>query len=306
MAIQKELWIRTIAESLFADNTFVQQSLDDSEFMEGNVVHLPQSGTKPTVEKNRTNLPATAAKRTDTDSTYPVDEYTTDPVILQNTEAIEVSYNKRTSILAQHIGTLEEEVGFQLSYYWATSQATQQVRTTGSARTAYKTGQTGTRKALTKADLIEVRRIMDRMDIPQMGRIALIDADHYPDLLSISEFVDANKIGGSGNISSGSIGQIFGFDVYVRSNVVMYDNTGTPVKKAPGTAVAATDNAASLFWHKNFVRRSVGNTANSGIKVFQKNDDPQFYGAVFSALVRAGGKHAYTNERGIVALIEAA
>jgi N4-gp56 family major capsid protein len=306
MAVQTELWVRDIASNLFADSSFMNRAKIDDEYLDGRVVHLPQAATKPNVEVNRATLPAAAAQRVDTDETYDVDEFSTDPIVIKDTEEIETNYAKRINIIEEHIMAIRERVGSQVSHNWSPTVAAQLIRTTGAARAAFKTGQTGTRKAITKADIVNARRLMDRMDVPQQGRVCLLDADMFSDILNIDDFVHADKIGGSGNLATGAVGRIFGFDVFVRSTVVLYDNAATPAKKAVGSLNAATDNAASLFYQPMFVRRAFGTRTNGGIEVYEKNKDPQFYGDVISAMVRAGSRLAGTDERGVVALIEEA
>ncbi|MBA9078948.1 hypothetical protein [Rufibacter quisquiliarum] len=305
MAIQKEIWARDIAENIYPDNSFYLNSRDDSEFLEGKKVHLPQAGAKPNVAINRASLPAAVQKRQDTTGDYEVDEFTTDPVVIQHTEKIEASYNKRQSVLFDHTETLKESVADQLAHRWAPSAATNIIRTSGESRAPYLTSQTGNRLALTKADFIELDRLFNRMDIPIAQRFALIDADLYSDVLKIEDFMKVEKLG-SDILVNGAIGKIFTFQLFVRSRGIVYNNAGTPVAKAPGAATAIADNLGVLAWHQNFVRRAVGATSNGGIEIFEKEADPQFYGDVFSALVRAGGRKARTDEKGVVAIVEKA
>lgn len=305
MAIQKELWARDLAENIAPDNSAVLRSIDDSDYLEGRTVHLPQSGALPTVVVNRTSLPASTTTRTDTTVTYNIDEYTTDPVVLQNTERVEVSYDKRMSLLRDHVDAIQTRVAVGLLNTWAPNAAGLLVRTTGGLRPITVTGQTGTRKAMTAAEFKEARRLMDRADVPKDNRLALLSADHYADLIGDVEL--AKMLNNAPlDLPSGAVGRLYGFDVYVRSSTLIYDNAGTPQKKAVGAAVVATDNAASLFWHPSFVRRAFGNAMNGGVEVFERERDPQFYGDVFSALVRAGGRARYTDGRGVVAVMEAA
>lgn len=308
MAIQKEIWVRDIAENLFPNNDVIMMSVDDSEYLSNKTVHLPQSGSVPTVEKNRSSLPATSAQRTDTEVSYDVDEYTTDPVTIKATEEVEVSYDKRQNVLMDHVEQLRTSIADNLLHDWApsaTAQAAQQVRTSGTARAGYLATQSGNRKAIAKADFLAVQRIFNVQNIPQEGRIACIDANLYTDILNIDEFVTAEKIGRA-NLVDGAVGMLLGFQIMIRSNVVVYDDTADPVKKAVAAAAAADDNLACLFWHRRFVRRAFGTAQNGGIQVFERNNDPQFYGDILSAMVRAGGRPRYTNFRGVVALIESA
>lgn len=300
MAIQTEVWANDIQEAIYPDNSFFMNAQDDSEFIENKKVHLPEAGTAPGSEKNRTSLPATVNQIDDAEYSYDIDSYTTDPILLKNSDEIEVSYPKRQSILQSHTDVLRTRMADELAIKWAPSLATNFARTTGTGRAAYVSGQTGNRKALVKDDIIEVHRLMNAMDIPLDGRMGLIDANLYADLLKIEEFVSLEKIG-SAALVKGAVGMLLGFQIFVRSRAIRYTNDGTPAIKAYGASVAAADNLAALFWHKNFVRVAKGN-----VEIFQEEKSPTFYGDIFSAEVRFGGKKARNDEKGVVSLIEAA
>jgi hypothetical protein len=49
------------------------------------------------------------------------------------------------------------------------------------------------------------------------------------------------------------------------------------------------------------VRRALG-----AIKVYANENDPTLYGSAFSTMARAGGRKAYSDETGVVAIVEAA
>ena len=80
MALQVEIWVKSIIEGLFANNTFAARSVDHSEFVNEKTVHVPNAGAAPNVEKNRTVFPANVTERKDVDLTYQMDEFTVDPV----------------------------------------------------------------------------------------------------------------------------------------------------------------------------------------------------------------------------------
>ena len=67
-----------IAENIFPENSFIRRAIDDSQFIFGKKVQLPQSGGVPNVVKNRTVYPIPLTKRADTLTEYDIDEYSTD------------------------------------------------------------------------------------------------------------------------------------------------------------------------------------------------------------------------------------
>jgi hypothetical protein len=302
MAITVSIWARDIARTIFPDNTFMERSMDDTAFAEnGHTVELPQSGGSPAVVVNRSSFPGTATQRTDTTATYVLDWHTSDPTSITTPEEIEVSYDKRREVLSEHTDAVSTSAAGWLLYRWAptATNATQYVRTTGSNRTAWVSGATGNRKKAVLADLLNVKRLFDLGDIPQEGRCALFAAEMYNDILEIDEIKTQILNNSQSNLATGVVARIFGFDVYIRSSVVSYTNESTPALRTPDASALSTANGASLFWHPMFVRRAKGS-----VEVFIQENSPLYFGTVMSTGVRAGGRAKYTNQRGIVALIE--
>lgn len=300
MALQTEVWAADIAANLFRNNEFIRRSKNDDVWVENAIVHLPQAGQKPGSTRNRSSLPATIAPRTDTEATYALSEFTSDPTLVKRIEQVEVSYDKRASVLSEHISTLQENVGNYVPYVWCptgSAIATNFVPTTGGTRTATAVGATGTRKKILKADVLEAKRIMDRMDIPSNGRVLLLNSDMYNDFLTDAELLTSLNMN-QGNLPEGVITRIFGFDVMMRSAVGSCTVT-TNVVKDPAAATATTDNAFALAWHPQFVRFALGE-----IEVFADENKPEYYGSIFSALVRAGGRAARADFKGVVAIVE--
>ena len=156
MALNKQIWINSIIENLFADNTFAARSLNHSAFVTGKTVHVPNAGSAPSVTKHRTSFPAQASQRTDYDLAYNIDEYTTAPVHIENAEQVELSYNKRESVLKSMKAALAESVHTNLIANWVPSGYTK-VGTTGSSVAAHQDSATGNRQAMTRADVLAVK-----------------------------------------------------------------------------------------------------------------------------------------------------
>lgn len=300
MGISKEIWARDIADKLFADDMFVSAGLNDNPFVENTKVHLPQSGANPGIERNRSTLPATITQRTDTTVEYSLDEFTSDPTLIVDIDAIEVSYDKRQSVLRQHVSQLNNKMAEWIAYWWGASTSSNIIRTTGDNRNAFVAGATGTRKLVTLADIIDAKRVLDNMDVPQSGRVMVMPAEMYNDLLEIDKVLNS-QYNQTGRLPDGVVNRIFGFDIYVRSSVVSYTNASTPVLREPGAATLTTANAGILCFHRDFVRRALGT-----VKVYADEDKPEYYGSIFSTMARAGGAKAYSDETGVVSIVEAA
>jgi len=305
MAIQKEIWQKDIVSNLFADNTFLSKAFNADQYvLAGKVVHIPQAGTPSAVVKNRTVLPAVAVKRTDTEISYSLDEYTTTPRVVQVTEEIEVSYDKRQSVIGEDKTALIEAVSEEFIDKWspeAASSATCYLRTTGGDIAAHLPIATGNRKSLLVKDLGDAAFKMNSLNIPKAERYALIDSWMYKQLLD--DMTEAAQVAfhKQADVAKGTIGKLHGFEIYERSSVTRYTNAATPVHKTWDTAGAITDNAAVLCWQKNSVERAMGE-----VVAFDNPKDATYFGDVLSFLVRAGGRIRRADNKGVVVIIQTA
>ena len=178
MAVEREIWEGDIVEKLYAENPHLSLCVNADQYvLAGKVVHIPQAGAAPDVVKNRSSLPAAVKKRTDTDITYPLDEYTSDPVHISNAETIEPSYDKRMSVMADTHMALNETVGVVTIRNWAPSGSARIIRTSGEAVAAHMPGATGMRKKFLKAELKKAQKQMNKDNIPTSDRYAMFDAD---------------------------------------------------------------------------------------------------------------------------------
>lgn len=294
MGLQREIWIESIVGNLFADNSFVSRSTDHSAFVNNLTVHVPNAGAAPSVTKGRNSFPASVGSRTDTDLNYQIGEFTTDPFRISNAEEVELSYDKRESIVSASRSALAEAVAEDILKAWVPASF-EKVLTTGDAITAHVASATGNRKAVTKADILAVKKIFDKNNIPQDGRCFLLDYEMYNQLLSALTEANANAFLASADAQRGVVGKLYGFDFYLRSSVLRTNAAGS----ALSNNTTATDSAGALAWHPSCVSRAMGNT-----ELFEEENSPSYYGDVVSALVRAGGKYIRTDKKGVVVLAQ--
>jgi hypothetical protein len=295
----KRQFLSEIQPRLFPSYGYLSRAISDDAFVNNNTVELPHSGTIPAVAVDRSSLPATIAKRTDAATNYQLEELTTDPTLLQDSESLTVAYDKRASILDQHAKQQMEKCGARALYKWAAGAASY-VPTTGSARAATGASQTGNRNAITLADLLAIKRRFHADDVipdnSNINGIAVITPSMYNDILGISQLTDAEKFGTPG-LPQGVISRILGFDIYIRSSVLVTNNSDA--LKAEGAAAAATDQDAAIFYSPDYVRRAKG-----AVKVYVDNDKPEYYGSVFSTMVRFGAAPARNDNKGVYLLFE--
>ena len=303
--IAQEVWIDVITPHLYPENSWVYESMDDSAYLDGLTVHLPQIGNAPNVVRNRTGLPATGVQRTDTINSYNIDEYTTDPTIITYTEEDIVSYDKLASVVQDHIDVLKTNSLDAIMNSWcpAAPTAGQNLRlTSGTDRPAGTTTQTGNRKAAVMADITAMQLMFNQQIIPQEDRVCALDPVLFNDLLQIEQFTNMFYIGATVGARKGIIEEAIGFKIYVNPLAPTYSSANA--LNALGAVPQAADNLCGVFWHPRFVRRAWGNLANGGIKVFENPERAEYYGGIYSAMVRAGGSPARSDRRGIGVLVE--
>lgn len=296
-----------IIEKLRKVNPFLAFAIIETAFvLSGAVVHIPNAGASPTVVKNRSTFPATAVQRTDSFVTYALNVFTTTPTFVTWHEENEISYDKTDSVLNDHVQTLIEAVGDDILYCWVTGikadgtndviPAANIIKTTGSAATVTEEGQTGTRKAFTYADLASAQAKMNKMNVPKTDRYALLESFQYQQLIDSLSSNQMAAFQQTADIANGIVGRLAGFNIMERSSVLAF-NGNTPI--APGTALSATSCIGALCWQKDSVALALGD-----IKPFQDEDNPQYYGDIFSAAVKAGGRCRRKDWAGVIAIVQ--
>lgn len=313
--IPQEFWSSYIVEKLRRTNPHIMLCFDESKYVQGgSIVYLPQAGAKPSVVKNRAFGAATAVQRGDTAVMYALDVFTTDPTAITTSEAMEISYEKTDSVLADHTDTLAEAIGDELTYNWirgvkpAVGGGTtvefipvgRRIATTGAATDVNaEDGQTGTRKAFSYKEVQAMQAKFNKDNVARDNRYAMLESYMYQQFI---DSLSANQMAAfqeSADLTNGVVGKFAGFTFLERSSVLAIQANGT--FRLPGEALGATDNLASIFWQKNSVTKALGDT-----KLFQDMDNPLYYGDIHSGLVKMGGRCRREDWKGIGLIVQAA
>ena len=296
MAVQKEIWQRTIIEGLFADDNFMSKAVNDDMYVnEGKKVHIPNAGAPSGVVLDRDSLPATVYKRTDLDVDYTLHELSTNPILIPYADMVELSYNKRNSVIDQDRKELIFKAAEAMLANWLPAAANR-VQTTGQAVAAWTPSATGLRKKITPADVAALQLRMNADNVPQTDRYLLLDANMYQQLLDGMTQTQAIGFFQAADVKRGVMGMLYGFEVMVRSTVYRFAADGT--LKAYGADGAATDLAGGLAWQRDSVSRALGE-----VKMFDQIDNPLYYGDVYSFLVRVGGAIRRYDKKGVYAIV---
>ncbi|MEG0559996.1 MAG: phage capsid protein [Muribaculaceae bacterium] len=309
-AIPVQIFADYIIEKLRKSNPHLACAVDESgKVLAGAVVHIPQAGASPTVVKNRKNFPGVSVQRTDSFVTYPLDVYTTTPTHVPWHEENEISYDKTDSVLNDHVATLIEAVGDDMIYNWlggakadGSSDAipvANIIFTTGGAVDATEAGQTGKRKAFTYKELQTAQALMNKQNIAKENRYAMLESYQYQQFIDSLSANQMAAFAGSADLTNGVVGKFAGFSIMERSSVVTL--TAANKVKASNEVFAATDNVGALCWQRDSVAKAQGD-----IKPFQEVDSPTYYGDIFSALVKFGGRCRRQDWAGMVVIAQGA
>jgi hypothetical protein len=303
MALQKEIWQSDIIGNLFKDNAFAQRAFNADQYViNGKVVHIPVAGAAAVIKKNITDFPQTAVHRTDSEITYAIDNYYALPRQIQKMEEYELSYDKRQSIVGEDEKQLIQTAMEGLLYRWAPAAANV-IETTGAPTGAdlIDSTATGTRNVMTKDAFKAIAKKLANTNLT--GRItALLTANHYHQLFESLSDAEKTNFNNVANLATGVIARYMNIEIIMRSSVLRYRKVGGvwTVVDTQDDAFAAgvDDSAASLFWVDSCVERAQGD-----VLVFEDNGNPLYYGDVFSASMRLGGR--IRRAVGVYAVVEA-
>lgn len=304
MALIQEIWVKDIQETLNENAAFLPYSIDHSAYVAFGTVHIPQSGANPTVNVNPTSLPLAIAQRTDSEKTYLLSQYALSPTLITNIDELQVSYDKRQSVIGQQMNTLTQTIGNYVANSWCASGATNLILTTGAAGASLPPSGTGTRKAVALADIASLAAKLDKDNVPRLGRKLLMNVDMFWELFTISEIVRASYNGFQVNaLATGVVAQLFGFDILIRPTVAVFTKTGTTAK-AVGAAGAADDRLACIAWHPTTVSRALGSMTPMFDSGSNGNGKPEYLGSIFNMEVMLGSAIMRSDMKGVAALVQ--
>jgi hypothetical protein len=299
VAVQQEIWVNSIIEELYDSNQFLRYMANRSEYVrDGKIIHKPQSGGGSGVEKNRSVFPAGIRTRLDTEIAEVIDEYTSNPVKIPHADTVELSYNKRMSVIREMLGELLEQVGSDtIAASVRDCKAGNKVAATGDTRPATAPGATGPRTTVIGDDVLKCAKVLDLHKVPSRGRVMLLDTQDKHDLMSDEKLKYAFQK--TIDLKTGKIGQLYGFDLIDRT-LVLRMTAGLAPKDA-FTANAADDTSGSIFWQGDHLEYYPGM-----VRFFENLGDPTLYADVYSMLLRFTGGPKRADGKGYGLLYRAA
>ncbi len=248
--IYTELWTGELVKKLRAglDGSWLAGIPDASSVVENDVIHLVNVGVDPDVLVNNTSYPIAIQELADGDIAISLDKFQTKVTPVTDDELYALSYDKMARVKESH-GNAINDAKFAKAAHSICAAGSPVIKTTGAVDAS-----TG-RKKLTIADIINVKRAMDNLQVPAAGRRLVLCPDHVNDLLGVSEnFTRQYNL----DPVNGRVARLFGFDIYEYADTPIYTPAG--VKQALGSIEQNGNFHCSFAFWKDRVFKATGST----------------------------------------------
>lgn len=249
-----EVWTGELVKYLRRglEATFLDGIPDASSLAENDVIHLVNVGVDPDVLVNNTTYPIPLQALDDADITISLDKFQSKVTPITDDELYALSYDKMARVKESHGNAINDAKFAKAAHALCATQnsATTPVLVTTGERDA----DTG-RLKLTVQDIINMKRSLDKLKVPSQNRRLVLCTDHVNDLLETSQaFKEQYNI----NRADGTVGRLFGFDIYEFANNPLYTTAGK--KKDVGAAASAGEFQCSFAFYTPRVFKCTGST----------------------------------------------
>lgn len=237
-----EVWTRQVVEHYThaMENTFLDGVPDFSQYAENSTIHLSDVSGDPTVLIDNTTYPLEVETLEDGDVAIKLSKFETKPTAVTDDELYAIAYDKMALVKTRHGDKLSEGMLDKAIHAFAPAEDTSETPVLMTTGEADEDG----RKKLTRADIISLRRKLDKLKVPKKSRRLVLCSDHVNDLLEVDQkFKDQYH-----DYTNGVISKMFGFEIYEAVNCPLFDCT-TKKKKSFGSVAAANDFEASVFFY---------------------------------------------------------
>lgn len=252
MAVKQEIWTGEVLRkvSTLETATFLDGLLDYSRYAHNNVIHMSYMGVEPKVLINNSTYPLPTSSQANEDIGLSLDKYQTEVTIITDDELHANASDQMSVTRDMHAGAITKEKFKKALHAIAPAKHTAEtplLTTTGA--------DVDGRKALTRNDIISLKKAYDLMQVPLDGRRLVLCPDHVNDLLMLDQkFADQYY-----NYKSGRIAGLYGFDVYEYGAAPYYDQEAK-TKKAFGATPTAKDVQASVAFYAPYIAKATGET----------------------------------------------
>lgn len=252
--VYTEIWTGELVKHLRRglEATFLDGIPDSSSIVNNDVIHLVEVGVDPDVLINNTTYPIPLQALDDKDIAIKLDKFQTKVTPITDDELYALSYDKMARVKESHGNSINDSKFAKAAHALCaqkTTATTPVLKTTGE-----KDPVTG-RLKMTANDLLNLKRALDKLKVPAQGRRLVLCSDHANDLLEVSQvFKEQYNI----NRNDGTVGRLYGFDIYEFGNNPLYTTAG--VKKDVGATAEAGEFQCSFAFYTQRVFKATGST----------------------------------------------
>ena len=249
-----EVWTGELIKALrgYLDASWLVGVPDQSSIVNNDTIHMVDVGVDPDVLINNTTYPLTLQTLEDGDKTFSLDKFQTKPVPVTDDELYALSYDKMARVKESCANAINDKKYYKAAHALCAKQNTAKtpvLKTSGEVEADTK------RVKMTLKDVVAMKKSMDKLGVPAGNRRLVLCPDHVNDLLeSEQSFREQYNI----NRADGTIGKLYGFDIYESSYNPTYSTTG--VKNDVGATPKTGEFQASFAFYVPRVFKATGST----------------------------------------------
>lgn len=245
-----EIWTGEMIKTFRTDPEslgWMQRIRSYNEHVKQDVIHFTEIGGDPRVLVNNTTYPIAITALEDADRPISLDKFDTEATPVTDDELHAISYDKMASVQERHRDALRESIAEKAIHAIAPDENEKEVPV---IRT------TGANGALLPADLISLKRVLDKMKVPKKDRILVLSSDHVNDLLLTDQkFKEQYNL----NTTDGKVARLYGFDIYEYEGTPYFTKEGK--KLAWGALPGDTDLQSSVAFYAGRMMKAYGSTS---------------------------------------------
>ena len=265
--VYTEIWTGELVKYLRRglEATFLDGIPDSSSIVNNDVIHLVEVGVDPDVLINNTTYPIPLQALDDKDIAIKLDKFQTKVTPVTDDELYAISYDKMSRVKESHGNAINDSKFAKAAHALCAQKNTDTtpvLKTTGARDEA-----TG-RLKLRLQDIIELKRALDKLRVPADNRRLVLCTDHVNDLLESEQvFKEQYNI----NRNDGTVGRLYGFNIYEYGNNPLYTQSGE--KKAVG---ATAETGEFQFSFAFYVPRVFKATGSTKMYYSEASTDPEY------------------------------
>lgn len=252
--VYTEIWTGELVKHLRRglEATFLDGIPDSSSIVNNDVIHLVEVGVDPDVLINNTTYPIPLQALDDKDIAIKLDKFQTKVTPITDDELYALSYDKMARVKESHGNSINDSKFAKAAHALCAQKNT---ATTPVLKTTGEKDPVTGRLRMTANDLLNLKRALDKLKVPAQGRRLVLCSDHANDLLEVSQvFKEQYNI----NRNDGTVGRLYGFDIYEFGNNPLYTTAG--VKKDVGETAEAGEFQCSFAFYTQRVFKATGST----------------------------------------------